>query len=56
VIYGLQFLFLDPNPDDPLNTEAAAVLRDNPKVFAANVRRAMQGGHVAGNSFPPCLA
>ena len=56
VIYGLQFLFLDPNPDDPLNTEAAAVLRDNPKLFATNVRRAMQGGYVAGTSFPPCLA
>lgn len=31
----------DPNYDDPLNKEAADVLRDNPSQFAANVRRSM---------------
>eukprot|EP00126_Sphaerothecum_destruens_P015102 Sdes_comp9018_c0_seq1m439 len=30
VIYGIQFLFLEPNPDDPLNKDAASSLRENP--------------------------
>jgi len=55
IIYGLQFLFLDPNPDDPLNKEAAEVLRTDPKQFAINVRRSMQGGYVGGVSFAPCV-
>lgn len=50
-IYGLQFLFVDPNPDDPLNKEAAKDLTDSPRQFELNVRRSMQGGHVAGQSF-----
>ncbi|XP_026420375.1 NEDD8-conjugating enzyme Ubc12-like [Papaver somniferum] len=29
VIYGLKYLFTHPNQEDPLNHEAAAVLRDN---------------------------
>ncbi len=33
VIYGLIFLFLEPNYDDPLNKEAAVVMRDNPNQF-----------------------
>eukprot|EP00850_Spirogloea_muscicola_P020675 SM000223S07303 [mRNA] locus=s223:3629:5117:- [translate_table: standard] len=52
IIYGLQYLFLDPNPDDPLNQEAAEVLRDNPRQFEANVRRSMAGGYVGGQHFP----
>ena len=30
VILGLIFLFIEPNPNDPLNHEAAAILRQNP--------------------------
>ena len=56
IIYGLQYLFLDPNPDDPLNKEAAEVLRDNPRLFEQNVRRSIAGGHVAGSYFPPAAA
>ena len=56
IIFGLQYLFLDPNPDDPLNKEAAEVLRDNPRQFEQNVRRSIAGGHVAGTYFPPALA
>ena len=37
VITGLHYLFIDPNPNDPLHHQAAAVLRDNPKQFATNV-------------------
>jgi len=55
LLYGLQFLFLDPNPDDPLNKEAAAVLRDTPSQFESNVRRSMHGGVVSGVSFPSCM-
>eukprot|EP00850_Spirogloea_muscicola_P016665 SM000137S00443 [mRNA] locus=s137:141648:143126:+ [translate_table: standard] len=55
IIYGLQYLFLDPNPDDPLNQEAAEVLRDNPRQFEANVRRSMAGGYVGGQHFPRCI-
>ncbi|EFJ13953.1 hypothetical protein SELMODRAFT_121306 [Selaginella moellendorffii] len=55
IIYGLQYLFLDPNPEDPLNQEAAEVLRTNPKQFETNVRRSMQGGFVGGHQFHRCV-
>lgn len=45
----------DPNPDDPLNHEAAQVLRDNPRQFESNVRKSMAGGYVAGQQFPRSL-
>jgi ubiquitin-conjugating enzyme E2 M len=31
VIYGIIYLFYDPNPDDPLNKDAAQLLRDDVK-------------------------
>eukprot|EP00200_Dunaliella_tertiolecta_P002666 CAMPEP_0202354814 /NCGR_PEP_ID=MMETSP1126-20121109/9969_1 /ASSEMBLY_ACC=CAM_ASM_000457 /TAXON_ID=3047 /ORGANISM="Dunaliella tertiolecta, Strain CCMP1320" /LENGTH=189 /DNA_ID=CAMNT_0048947327 /DNA_START=150 /DNA_END=720 /DNA_ORIENTATION=- len=40
VIYGLQFLFLDPNPEDPLNKEAAQLFQDNPRQFQTMYREA----------------
>ncbi|CAI5496303.1 unnamed protein product [Closterium sp. Naga37s-1] len=55
IVYGLQFLFLDPNPDDPLNHEAAEVLRTNPRQFDYNVKRSMAGGYVGGHTFPRCI-
>ncbi|CAL5080287.1 unnamed protein product [Urochloa decumbens] len=54
VIYGLNLLFTQPNDEDPLNHEAAVVLRDNPKMFEANVKRAMAGGYVGQHYFPRC--
>ncbi|KAL5232271.1 hypothetical protein ABZP36_031047 [Zizania latifolia] len=54
IIYGLNLLFTQPNDEDPLNHEAAAVLRDNPKLFEANVKRAMAGGYVGQHYFPRC--
>ncbi|XP_042361154.1 NEDD8-conjugating enzyme Ubc12 [Plectropomus leopardus] len=33
IIYGLQYLFLEPNPEDPLNKEAAEVLQMNRRLF-----------------------
>ncbi|THU58572.1 hypothetical protein C4D60_Mb03t15790 [Musa balbisiana] len=55
VIYGLILLFMQPNYEDPLNLDAAAVLRDNPRLFASNVRRAMAGGYVGEVHFPRCI-
>ncbi|KAK6916537.1 Ubiquitin-conjugating enzyme E2 [Dillenia turbinata] len=37
IIYGLFHLFTQPDHEDPLNQEAATVLRDNPKMFANSV-------------------
>ena len=52
----LFFRFLQqPNHEDPLNHDAAAVLRDNPKMFESNVRRAMAGGYVGHTFFTRCM-
>lgn len=55
IVYGLQYLFLEPNPEDPLNKDAADVLQHNRKQFEANVRRAMSGGTVGNTYFERCL-
>ena len=34
IVYGLQYLFLEPNPDDPLNKEAATELQANRDEFS----------------------
>jgi ubiquitin-conjugating enzyme E2 M len=52
VVYGLMFLFNEPNPDDPLNQEAAAVLRQSKQTFARNVDRSLRGITVDGVHFP----
>ncbi|QDZ20030.1 NEDD8-conjugating enzyme Ubc12 [Chloropicon primus] len=54
VVYGLQFLFLDPNPDDPLNKDAAKVLASDSRQFQINVRRSMGGCYIGNTYFPPC--
>jgi ubiquitin-conjugating enzyme E2 M len=41
-----QYLFLEPNPSDPLNKEAAEDLRRNIESFKRNVRNSMRGGSV----------
>jgi len=51
VILGLIFLFIEPNPNDPLNHEAAALMRDNPAKFKQNVRKTLQGGSFEGNNY-----
>ena len=53
--YGGQWDEQDPNPDDPLNHEAAEVLRDNPRQFEMIVRKSMAGGNVGGNQFTRCI-
>jgi ubiquitin-conjugating enzyme E2 M len=54
VVYGLQFLFFEPNPDDPLNKEAADELQSNRRVFESNVARTMRGGTLNGTKFENC--
>lgn len=46
VLLGLNFLFLELNPNDPLNKDAANMLVKNPQVFARNVRLAMKGLYI----------
>uniref|UniRef100_A0A1D1YXH8 NEDD8-conjugating enzyme Ubc12 n=1 Tax=Anthurium amnicola TaxID=1678845 RepID=A0A1D1YXH8_9ARAE len=55
IIYGLNHLFTHPNDEDPLNHDAAAVLRDNPRLFEVNVRRAMAGGYIGQIYFTRCM-
>ncbi|CAB0005552.1 unnamed protein product [Nesidiocoris tenuis] len=55
IVYGLQYLFLEPNPEDPLNKEAAEVLQNNRRVFEQNVQKAMRGGNVGNVYFERCL-
>ena len=55
VVYGLVFLFLAPNPDDPLNVDAAEIMRNDPDRFRSNVTRSLQGGTVEGEYFEPNL-
>ena len=52
VIYGLIVLFESPNPDDPLNHDAAKCLRENPTKFKQNVDRSLKGMDVDGIPFP----
>ena len=64
VVLGLQFLFMDPNPGDPLNKAAADTMKDNEAQFQRNVSTSMRGGRVrlrrprcplpaGGNPLPP---
>lgn len=43
ILYGLQFLLLEPNTDDPLNKKAADQLMSNPRRFSENVKRVAKG-------------
>lgn len=51
ILYGLQLLFLEPNPDDPLNKDAAEQLKRNKHAFKRNVDISLRGGYVGGVHF-----
>ncbi|KAG1754899.1 ubiquitin-conjugating enzyme/RWD-like protein [Suillus paluster] len=55
VMVGLQYLFLEPNADDPLNKEAAEELRKNREQFLHNVKTSMRGGNIKGVSYHKVL-
>jgi ubiquitin-conjugating enzyme E2 M len=52
VLFGLLFLFTHPNPNDPLNQEAAREMRESPQQFARNAVNAMKGLRVNNVQFP----
>ena len=51
VILGLIFLFIEPNPDDPLNHEAAQLMRTNEYSFREKVTKTLRGGLIDGAQF-----
>ncbi|XJO74623.1 hypothetical protein BDV3_005419 [Batrachochytrium dendrobatidis] len=51
IMVGLQYLFLEPNAEDPLNKVAAEVLRANRRQFEHNVEKTMRGGSLDGVVF-----
>ena len=53
--YFSSFLFQEPNPEDPLNKEAAEVLQNNKAVFEQNVLKSMKGGYISNVYFERCL-
>ena len=52
VILGLVFLFIEPNPNDPLNHEAAEYMRNNMSGFVSKVKSTLRGGQFDGKTFP----
>ena len=52
VILGLVFLFIEPNPNDPLNHEAAELMRNNFSSFSHKVKQTLRGGNFEGCTFP----
>lgn len=55
VIYGLLYIFYEPEPTDPLNHDAAELYRNNKSQFEAVVRRTLQGYSHSGESFPKLI-
>ncbi|KAG8434175.1 hypothetical protein GDO86_012522 [Hymenochirus boettgeri] len=51
----LNILREEPNPEDPLNKEAAEVLQNNRRLFEQNVQRSMRGGYIGSTYFERCL-
>lgn len=51
VLYGLQLLFLEPNADDPLNSEAADALKAGGVAWERLVAKTLRGGYVGGTRF-----
>lgn len=49
------FVIQEPNPEDPLNKEAADVLKSNRRLFEHNVAKAMRGNYIGGTYFECCL-
>lgn len=52
VVASVYFLFYDPNPKDPLNHQAAELMRDNKEEFISNVKKTLKGGNYYGEAFP----
>ena len=51
-VAGVYYLFVEPNPNDPLNHEVAKIMRENPDQFKENVKKTLKGGYLFGQQFP----
>jgi len=51
IVCGLIYLFGSPNPKDPLNQEAGALMNDNIEEFKKVVRETLRGGKYNGRSY-----
>eukprot|EP00298_Acanthocystis_sp_HF-20_P027667 c5873_g1_i1.p1 GENE.c5873_g1_i1~~c5873_g1_i1.p1 ORF type:complete len:180 (+),score=34.30 c5873_g1_i1:35-574(+) len=51
VVYGLNFLMMDPNPEDPLNKEAAEIMKQDLAKFEDYVNRSLRGQRVLNRDF-----
>lgn len=51
VMIGIQYLFVEPNPSDPLNKDAATSLVKDRNRFAREVTSSMRGGWVGDVRF-----
>ncbi|KIK07197.1 hypothetical protein K443DRAFT_673463 [Laccaria amethystina LaAM-08-1] len=55
VMVGLQYLFLEPNADDPLNKEAAQEMTKNREQFLRHVKESMRGANIKGVQYDNVL-
>ncbi|KAG7662949.1 UBC12 [[Candida] subhashii] len=55
VLIGLNFLFLEPNPNDPLNKDAANMLVKDKLQFKRNVENSMRGGYIDSTYYDDVL-
>eukprot|EP01060_Flectonema_neradi_P030406 TRINITY_DN4412_c0_g1_i3.p1 TRINITY_DN4412_c0_g1~~TRINITY_DN4412_c0_g1_i3.p1 ORF type:complete len:149 (+),score=18.82 TRINITY_DN4412_c0_g1_i3:497-943(+) len=46
VIFGMELLFIEPNPGDPLNKKAAKMLREDKRMFTKVARAWMRGEYI----------
>lgn len=55
IISGVLFLFIEPNPNDPLNKVAAQQMISDIKGFENDVKKSLRGGTVQGEYFPKLI-
>ena len=51
-VAGVYYLFVGPNPNDPLNHDVAKLMRENLEQFKENVKKSLRGGYQFGQDFP----
>lgn len=50
-------VFQDPNPEDPLNKEAAQKFQESQRTFEQTVQRSIHyGAQIGSDYFPPCAS
>lgn len=55
IISGVLFLFIEPNPNDPLNKQAASQMISDIKAFEADVKKTLRGGSIGNEYFPKLI-